>query len=564
MSFFQQKGIFFCRFTRLAHIPRADPSMVGSLSLPSLLLVLLSLLSSRAHDLDLDSLQYCGKQALPGVEDNLSGVSVDPETGTLVAVINKPAVLIRYDPFASPSCVLTKYESIEDTACDSEGVTFLGAGHVAVSQEADLDDSVPGQRVIVYDAATFASTGEAYQLKGLDDEGINHNSGLEGVAYDAATMTFYVAREGKDDKDKMAVYSFERNATIAALGAEEPDVQFTTIFKGNGAFDDAGVSMTDLAGVSFVNNSDPSLLLLSQETKTVALVKINPFVVRGKLTVPADVQQPEGVAWDPTNRRLWVVGEPNEVMLWAEDCAAYGTFAAGCEAPSRRPPPTPPQPRTSSSPVRINEVVDKSCDHGCGDELCGGQDWVELYNPSGARVDLAGYVLSDDGGPNDSHSYRFPDSDGIDPGGFRVLCKHREFVYGIGGDDTVSLWDDKDEMVDTTGRLSKGGVPGNSYARATDGDGAWEYTAVGATTQGSSNDPTGAGTGDVEGGESGASAFAFSRSELGAAAAVGAAVGAVAMASFVLYSNKDAAAERWREWRGGEERRRFLELSEDI
>jgi hypothetical protein len=36
------------------------------------------------------------------------------------------------------------------------------------------------------------------------------------------------------------------------------------------------------------------------------------------------------------------------------------------------------------------------------------------------------------------------------------------------------------------------------------------------------------------------------------------------MASFVLYSNKDAAAERWREWRGGEERRRFLELSEDI
>ena len=115
----------------------------------------------------------------------------------------------------------------------------------------------------------------------------------------------------------------------------------------------------------------------------------------------------------------------------------------------------------------------------------------------------------------------------------------------------MSLWDDKGEMVDTTGRLSKGGVPGNSYARATDGDGAWEYTAVGATTQGSSNDPTGAGAGDVEGGESGASAFAFSRSELGAAAAVGAAVGAVAMASFVLYSNKDAAAERWREWRGG-------------
>ena len=49
-----------------------------------------------------------------------------------------------------------------------------------------------------------------YQLKGLDDEGIEHNSGLE-VAYDRLTMTFYVAREGKRDKNKMAVYSFQRN-----------------------------------------------------------------------------------------------------------------------------------------------------------------------------------------------------------------------------------------------------------------------------------------------------------------------------------------------------------------
>ena len=543
--------------------------MVGSLSLPSLLLVLLFLLPSCADDLDLGSLRYCGKQSLPEVDDNLSGVSVDPDTGTLVAVINKPAALIRYDPFASTSCALTNYESIEDTACDSEGVTFLGAGKVAVSQEADLDVSVPGQRVIVYDAETFTSTGEAYQLKGLDDEGIQHNSGLEGVAYDQRTMTFYVAREGKHDKDKMAVYSFKRNATLAALGAEEPDVQFIKIFQGIRAFDFANVSMTDLAGVSFVENSEPSLLLLSQETKTVALVTIDPFSVRGKLTVPDDVQQPEGVAWDSTNRRLWVVGEPNEVMLWAEDCTAHGTFAAGCDAPSRRPPPPPAPPRTSSSPIRLNEVADKSCKHGCGDELCGGEDWVEIYNPSGVRVDLAGYILSDDGGPTDSDAFHFPVGDAIDPGGFRVLCKIREFVYGIGGSDTVSLWDDRGKMVDTTGRLFKGGKPGNSYARATDGDGAWGYTAVGATTQGFSNVPTGAGTstgdgdGDEEGGESGTSAFAFGWSELGAVVAVG----VVAAAGFVAYANRDVAAVKWREWRHrGErgERGRFVELSEDI
>jgi uncharacterized protein YjiK len=541
--------------------------MFGSLSLQPLVLVLLFLLPSRADDLDLGSLQYCGKQSLPEVDDNLSGVSVDLDTGTLVAVINKPAALIRYDPFASTSCALTKYESIENTACDSEGVTFLGAGKVAVSQEADLDDSVPGQRVIVYDAATFTSTGEAYQLKGLDDEGVEHNSGLEGVAYDQQTMTFYVAREGKHDKDKMAVYSFKRNATLAARGAEDSDVHFTTIFQGITAFDGADVSMTDLAGVSFVENSEPSLLLLSQETKTVALVTIDPFEVRGKLEVPSDAQQPEGVAWDPTNRRLWVVGEPNEVMLWAEDCTARGTFAAGCEATSP-PTSTPPPPITSSSPLRLNEVADKSCERGCGDELCDGEDWVELYNPSRARVDLAGYVLSDDGGPTDARAYHFPEGDAVDPGGFRVLCKNREFVYGIGGSDTVSLWDDRGDMVDTTGRLSKGGEPGNSYARETDGYGAWGYTAIGSTTQGSSNNPTGGGTGDGdgdgdgdgEGKQSGGGVVAVGWSEIGAVVAVG----ATAAVGFAASAYKDVAAQRWREWRRGDPRRGFLELSEDV
>ena len=88
----------------------------------------------------------------------------------------------------------------------SEAIAHSRAA-VAVSQEADLDDSVPGQRVIVYDAATFTSTGEAYQLKGLDDEGIEHNSGLEGVAYDRLTMTFYVAREGKRDAFPMLAHT---------------------------------------------------------------------------------------------------------------------------------------------------------------------------------------------------------------------------------------------------------------------------------------------------------------------------------------------------------------------
>ena len=64
--------------------------------------------TSSAQDLDLGSLRYCGKRVLSEVDDNLSGVSVDPNDGTLVAVVNNPSMLVRYDPFASTSgCALT-------------------------------------------------------------------------------------------------------------------------------------------------------------------------------------------------------------------------------------------------------------------------------------------------------------------------------------------------------------------------------------------------------------------------------------------------------------------------
>ena len=139
--------------------------MRSSRSLRAALVTLAFLATSSAQDLDLGSLRYCGKQVLSEVDDNLSGVSVDPNDGTLVAVVNNPSMLVRYDPFASTSgCALTKREGIEASAWDSEGVTFLGSSHVAVSQEADLDDPIPGQRVIVYDARTGSLKSKTFPM----------------------------------------------------------------------------------------------------------------------------------------------------------------------------------------------------------------------------------------------------------------------------------------------------------------------------------------------------------------------------------------------------------------
>jgi len=52
--------------------------------------------------------------------------------------------------------------------------------------------------------------------------------------------------------------------------------------------------------------------------------------------------------------------------------------------------------------VVINEIADK----GTGN-ACSGEDWIELYNRGDTEVSLAGYILHDDQGPEDSDAFVF-------------------------------------------------------------------------------------------------------------------------------------------------------------
>ena len=54
------------------------------------------------------------------------------------------------------------------------------------------------------------------------------------------------------------------------------------------------------------------------------------------------------------------------------------------------------------------------------------------------------------------------------PGEFLVLCRERDFHFGIGSKDTVSLWDAEGALVDEA-KLSGGGAAGMSFSRETDG-----------------------------------------------------------------------------------------------
>jgi len=142
--------------------------------------------------------------------------------------------------------------------------------------------------------------------------------------------------------------------------------------------------------------------------------------------------------------------------------------------------------------VIINEIADK----GTG-TACSGEDWIELYNRGDTEVSLAGYILHDDKGPEDSDAFVFNnDASGssevssIPPKTFLVLCCNGDGIsspaFKIGGDDNVILRDGSSGAeVDSSGMLPDIGEFNRTYARNEEKGG--EFVQTTTPTPGSEN-----------------------------------------------------------------------------
>ena len=115
-----------------------------------------------------------------------------------------------------------------------------------------------------------------------------------------------------------------------------------------------------------------------------------------------------------------------------------------------------------------------------------GDDQIELYNNTDQAVDLAGWFVADDKYPTEADSrYVFEAGASIEAGGFVVLTKDVEHTFGVGKDDTITLYD-ADEMIVDQVAIPDGDAE-TSYCRATDGTG--DFKACGMRSFGEPNTP---------------------------------------------------------------------------
>ena len=110
-------------------------------------------------------------------------------------------------------------------------------------------------------------------------------------------------------------------------------------------------------------------------------------------------------------------------------------------------------PTETTIPLVINEINYKSIDTFDTD------DWIELYNPNSAAIDLTNWELKDD---DDTHVFAIPDGTQIEGEGFLVLVKDEtnfssvlpevpyvgELNFGFGGSDAVRLYDPNGTLQD--------------------------------------------------------------------------------------------------------------------
>ena len=113
--------------------------------------------------------------------------------------------------------------------------------------------------------------------------------------------------------------------------------------------------------------------------------------------------------------------------------------------------------------VVINEVE--------SDDPNGGNDWLELYNAGEEAVDLNGYFVTDDKGLErltEGATTPLPEGTVLEPGAVLVLEDSIDFDFGLGKEDTVTLYTSEQAVADT---YSYSGHAGGTYSRVPDGVG---------------------------------------------------------------------------------------------
>lgn len=241
-------------------------------------------------DWDLNYHYEIGKPiTLPGIKDNLSGLTYHPGNDSLFAVLNNPEILIEL----SKQGEILRQIPLRDFV-DTESLDYLGNGLFVVTEERR-------RRLVFFyvDADTEVIEYEASQAIPLDWAN-DENRGYEGVVW-SPRHGFFIVQEEPPRLIHHAMHDAEALIDVDALNRALPS------------------SVSDYAGLSLFRADDDYLLVLSEASHSLNVLNLqgeplSQLSLRsGFMHLWPLMEQPEGVAVD-NDGHIYIVGEPNQML----------------------------------------------------------------------------------------------------------------------------------------------------------------------------------------------------------------------------------------------------------
>ena len=238
------------------------------------------------------------RKKVAGVEKNLSGITFNPDSGTLWVIINQPQQLIELDADLVPLRTIM-LENFSDT----EAVAYAGNNTFVIADERDHTIAV----ATVDRDTRWLDRNELPRI--TLKLGGSENKGLEGVAIDPKTNLIYAVQERNPLK----------LITVTGLIDGKPGIEIgvPTGINVNELY------LDDLSGLHF-DSETGHLLILSHEAKLLAEVNMDGQKISyidleaGFNGLTDDIPQAEGVTLD-SDGNLYIVSEPNLIYRFSKE-----------------------------------------------------------------------------------------------------------------------------------------------------------------------------------------------------------------------------------------------------
>lgn len=237
------------------------------------------------------------RKEIDGVEKNLSGITFNPDSGTLWVIINQPQKLIELDADLNPTRTVTLINF-----SDTEAVAYAGNNTFVIADERD-------QSIVVATIDKETQSLDRTKLPHITmKRGGTKNQGLEGIAINSEKNLIYAVQERNPLK----------LITVTGLIDDKPGIEIGV---------PAGINVNelyldDLSGLHF-DIKTGHLLILSHETKLLAEVSTDGRKVSyidleaGFHSLTDDIPQAEGVTLD-ADGNLYIVSEPNLIYRFSK------------------------------------------------------------------------------------------------------------------------------------------------------------------------------------------------------------------------------------------------------